>query len=153
SEPKKAAVDPLLGRIMRAAGKAMREHGRPDAIPPEQLEFFSRIAAVDPRGEQPSVRVRFELDATARETLETMGIRTYGRLEGFAWASVPLARLEEVAAIDGVEIMQAMRIPKLELDVSKAETGSTNVASTYGASGQGVIYGTVDSGLDWHHQD
>ena len=153
SEPKKAAVDPLLGRIMRAADKAVRERGSASAMPAEELSFYSRIAAVGTRGGEPSVRVRFKLDAAARQALDAMGIKTYGRLEGFASAAVPLARLQEVAAVEGIEMMQAVRIPKLELDVSKVETGATNVASTYGANGQGVIYGTVDSGVDWHHQD
>jgi hypothetical protein len=152
-EPKKAAIDPLLGRIMRAADKAAHERGRADLLPADQLAFFKRIAAVGTKDDVTSVRVRMKLDAAARAALDAMGIKTYGRLEGFASAAVPLARLQEVAAVEGIEMLQAIRVPKLELDVSRSETGSTGVATTYGANGSGVIYGSVDSGVDWHHQD
>jgi subtilisin family serine protease len=152
-EPKKAAIDPLLGRIMRSADKAARERGRADLMQEGEVRFYSQVAAFAARGEQSTVRVRMKLDATARQTLEAMGIKTYGRMEGFASASIPLARLREVADVEGIEMMQAMRVPRLELDVSKVETGATGVVTTYGANGQGTIYGSIDTGIDWHHQD
>ena len=152
-DPRKAHVDSMLRRMMRTSEKAVREHGRVDAIEPDEMAFFTRVAAAEVRKGRPSVRVRLELDAHARQTLEELGIKTYGKMDGYASAIVPFDRLSEIEEIEGVRRMQAVRVPKLELDISKVETGSTAMATTYGASGQGVIYGSIDSGVDWHHQD
>jgi subtilisin family serine protease len=146
-------VDPLLRRMMRASEEAMARHGRPDAIPKEELALYARRVAGDMEAVPPVVRVRLKLDTAARAAIERLGIPTYGRLEGFASAIVPVPRLNELEAIDGIEIMQAVRIPKLELDVSRAEVLSTQAAATYGATGRGVIVGSVDSGIDVTHQD
>ena len=152
-EPKKAYVDSMLRRMIKTSEKAVRDHGRVDAIPADEMTFFTKVVAAETRAGRPSVRVRLQLDSKARGTLEEAGIKTYGKMAGFASAVVPLDRLSEVAEIEGVERMQAVRVPKLELDVSKVETGSTAMVTTYGAAGAGVIYGSIDSGVNFTHQD
>jgi hypothetical protein len=153
TDRKKAFVDPLLTRIMRASEKAARDTGRPEAIPHDEMAFYARLVAVDEKAAVPAVRVRLRLDASARQSVERMGIRTYGRLPGFASALVPVHRLAAIAALPGVEAMQAVRIPEMELNVSRAEVLSTQVETTYGSRGKGVIVGSVDSGIDWRQQD
>jgi len=152
-ESKKVFLDSMLQRMIKSSEKAVREHGRPDAIPEDEMAFFRKVVAAGRKDGQPIVRVRLQLDDAARRALEDRGIRTYGKMAGFASAFVPFERLSEVAGVEGIERMQAVRIPKLELDISKGETGSTGVATTYGASGAGVIYGGIDSGINWSHQD
>src|SRR5262245_60232638 len=88
TERKPAFVDPLLARILRASEKAARDTGRPDAIPVGQKAMFARVAAVSDTSEGLVVGVRLRLDAAARHAIEALGIRTYGRLEGFASAVV-----------------------------------------------------------------
>jgi len=153
ADRKKAHVDPLLSRIMRASEKAARDTGRPEAIPSDEMSFYSRMVAVDEKSGSPAVRVRLRLDASARQSIERMGIRTYGRLEGFASALIPVQRLAAIAALPGVEGMQAVHIPAMDLDVSRVEVLSKQVETTYGSRGKGVILGSVDSGIDWRHQD
>jgi len=153
TERRKAFVDPLLARIMRASEKAARDTGRPEAIPRDEVRFYARQAVVDERADAPAVRVRLRLDAAARQSVERMGIRTYGRLDGFASALVPVYRLGAIAALPGVEAMQAMRIPDLELNVSRGEVLATQVETNYGSRGRGVILGSVDSGIDWRQED
>jgi subtilisin family serine protease len=153
TERKKAFVDPLLNRIMRASEKAARDTGRPEAIPRDEVRFYARQAAIDEKAAAPAVRVRLRLDAAARRSVERMGIRTYGRLDGFASALVPVQRLRAIAALPGVEAMQAVRIPEMELNVSRGEVLSTQVETNYGSRGKGVILGSVDSGIDWRHED
>ena len=152
-EPKKPHVDSMLRRMIKASEKAVREHGRPDAVAADEMAFFTKVVAADARGGTPRVRVRLQLDDAARSAIETRGIKTFGTMPGFASAIVPFDRLSELSEIEGVERIQAVRIPKLELDLSKPESGSTGVATTYGASGQGVVYGNIDSGLNFTHQD
>jgi subtilisin family serine protease len=152
-EPKKAQIDGLLNRMAKASEKAMREHGRPDAIDTDEMAFYAKVVASGKKDNKPVVRVRLQLDDAARQAIEEKGIKTYGKMAGFASAIIPLDRIDEIASIEGIERMQAVRIPKLELDVSRNETGSLGVANTYGANGQGVIYASIDSGLNWSHQD
>ncbi|HET8947671.1 MAG TPA: S8 family serine peptidase [Candidatus Polarisedimenticolia bacterium] len=154
-EPKKAHVDSMLRRLAKASEKAVQDHGRPDAIETDELAFFEKVVAAgrDKKDGRPVVRIRLQLDDAARQALEAKGIKTYGQMAGFASAIVPLDRIDEVAGVEGVERMQAVRVPKLELDISRNETGSSGMATTYGANGQGVIYGAIDSGINWSHQD
>jgi subtilisin family serine protease len=95
------------------------------------------------------------LDDGARGAIEAMGIKTYGALRGFASAVVPIARLKDVAAVPGIETMQIVRIPRPELDVSRAEIRADLAQSpaTFGARGSGVIVGMVDTGVDFRHED
>jgi len=153
TDRKKAFVDPLLTRVMRASEKAARDTGRPEAIPRDEVSFYARQAAIDEKPAAPAVRVRLRLDAAARQSVERMGIRTYGRLHGFASALVPVQRLAAIAALPGVEAMQAVRIPEMEINVSRGEVLSAQVETNYGSRGKGVIVGSVDSGIDWRHED
>jgi subtilase family protein len=153
SERRQAFVDPLLSRILRASEKAARETGRPDAIPGRQKAMLAHVAALSERPEGLAVGVRLRLDAAARHAIEALGIRTYGRLEGFASAVVPVGRLREIAALPGVEAMQAIRVPEHELNVSRGEVQSMQVEANYGSRGKGVIVASVDSGIDWRNAD
>lgn len=152
-ERKKAFVDPLLTRMMRGSLAAAEKAGGAGKVSKEEMRLYRHILAVDSESEEPSVRVRLRLDAEARQAMERLGIRTYGRMQGFASASIPVQRLGEVAALTGVEAMQAIRIPEKELDISRAEVRSTDLANVYGMRGKGVIVGSIDTGVDWHHQD
>ena len=147
------SIDPLLRRMMRASEKAMADHGRPDAISDDERRFFKSVASVGVDGAVPTVGVRLKLDDASRRAIEMLGIRTYGRMAGFASAVIPMSRLAEVAKLTGIQAMQAVVRPKLELDVSRPEVRSQQTATTYGATGKGVIFGNVDTGLDITHPD
>jgi len=152
-ERKKSFVDPFLTRMMRGSLAAIEKGARHGTVLREEMRHYRRFLAVDADAAQPTVRVRLRLDAQARQAIERLGIKTYGRMEGFASAVVPVHRLKEVAALQGVEAMQAVRRPELELDMSRVNVRSTEMATTYAARGQGVIVGSIDTGIDWRHQD
>src|SRR5262245_46677509 len=141
ADRKGPSIDPLLRRMMRASEKAMKEHGRPDAITDDERRFFKSVASVSVDGAVPSVGVRLKLDDAARHAIEKLGIKTYGRMDGFASAAIPMSSLDEVSRLVGIQAMQAVVRPKLELDVSRPEVRSTQTANTYGATGKGVIVG------------
>jgi hypothetical protein len=146
-------VDPLLVRLMRASDQATSDTGQPEAIQPDELDFYFSQAAIDREADVPAVRVRLALDLPARQAIEDMGIHTYGRLDGFASALVPVTQLQAIASLPGVGRLQAIRIPKKELDVSRPEVLSTQVEATFGSRGRGVILGSIDTGIDWKHGD
>jgi len=153
TERKKTTLDSMLHRMIKASEKAARDHGRPDAIPADEMSFYKRTVVASVRDGVPRVRVRMQLDPSTRQTIEQRGIRTYGRLEGFATAMVPMARLREIADLPGVTRMQAARIYEKELEISRAEVRSTGVEATYASRGRGIIVGSIDSGVDWRNED
>jgi minor extracellular serine protease Vpr len=153
ADRKGPSIDPLLRRMMRASEKAMADHGRPDAISEGERKFFARVASASVDGAVPAVGVRLKLDDAARHAIEKLGIKTYGRMAGFASAVIPMSSLAEVSKLTGIQAMQAVVKPKLDLDVSRPEVRSLQAATTYGATGKGVIVGNVDTGLDITHPD
>src|SRR6267142_140444 len=153
ADRKGPSIDPLLRRMMRASEKAMADHGRPDAISDDERNFFKSGASVSVDGAVPAVGVRLKLDNASRHAIEKLGIKTYGRMAGFASAVIPMSSLAEVARLTGIQAMQTVVKPKLELDVSRSEVRSSQTATTYGATGNGVIVGNVDTGLDITHPD
>ncbi|MGH3859709.1 S8 family serine peptidase, partial [Actinokineospora sp.] len=150
-----AKLDPFLDRLVRGHGFKVDKDGRPEPVGPEELAYYARFLAIDAAASPPTARVRMRLDHGARGAIESMGIKTYGALRGFASAVVPIPRLKDVAAVPGIEMMQILRIPRPELDVSRVEIRADQAQSpaTFGARGSGVIVGMVDTGVDFGHQD
>src|SRR2546422_821345 len=70
-----------------------------------------------------------------------------------ALAVVPIDRLPELADVPGIEWMQVVRVPALELNISAPAIGADQAAAIYRTRGDGVLVGDVDSGVDWHHAD
>ncbi|HKQ96701.1 MAG TPA: S8 family serine peptidase [Candidatus Polarisedimenticolia bacterium] len=153
TEKKKPGLDSMLHRMIKASEKAARQHGRPDAIEPDEMAFYKRTVVAGTYDGVPSVRVRMQVDPSTRQTIEQMGIKTYGRMNGFASAVVPIARLDEISNLPGVVRMQAQRVMQKELDVSRVETRSRDVELNFGSRGRGVIVGSIDTGVDWRNDD
>ena len=42
TEKKKPGIDSMLHRMIKASEKAAREHGRPDAISAEEIDFYGK---------------------------------------------------------------------------------------------------------------
>src|SRR5258705_8422328 len=148
ADRKGPSIDPLLRRMMRAWEKAMADHGRPDAISDGERKFFKSVASVSVDGAVPSVGVRLKLDDASRRAIEKLGIKTYGRMAGFASAVVPMSSLAEVAKLAGIQAMQAVVKPKLELDVSPPQVPSAPTATPYGAPRKRGIVGHPATRID-----
>ena len=65
--------------------------------------------------DRPAAAVRLKLDDASRHAIEMLGIRTYGRMAGFASAVIPMSSLAEVSKLTGIQAIQAVVKPKLEL--------------------------------------
>jgi subtilisin family serine protease len=64
----------------------------------------------------------------------------------------PLARLEQIAAVEGLRVVEQSRPMRTELDVSMPATRADLVhAGPPARRGAGVIVGVIDSGIDWRH--
>jgi hypothetical protein len=148
-------MDPFLDRLVRGHGLKVDKDGRPEPVGPEELAYYARFLAIDATATPPTARIRMRLDDAARAAIEAMGIKTYGALRGFASAVVPINRVKDLAAVPGIEVMQILRIPRPELDVSRAEIRADLAQSpaNFGARGAGVLVGLVDTGVDFSHHD
>ena len=90
-------------------------------------------------------------DGTA--AFRTPGVRVKTVTGNIIIATVPLHRLQEVAAEPHVRSVHAAKIWKPLLDKSVPETKADSVYSPYGVSGRGIIVGVIDTGIDWDHLD
>jgi len=123
-----------------------------------ELEALQKLSThlskeIDLHVEVPNAGVNVLVHTTddARE-LESMGISVQARVGDVATAYIPFARLPEVAALPSVVYIEAGQILHLLHDVSVPETGASRVWSS-GVTGQGVIVGVIDSGIDPFHPD
>lgn len=68
-------------------------------------------------------------------------------------AEIPFRHIEEIASLDDVKFIEASVQAKLHLDDSIRDIGliKNSVQSSY--TGDGVIIGIIDTGIDWTHQD
>ena len=70
-----------------------------------------------------------------------------------ASVEVPRAALKELAALAGVVSVRPAPVDELVNDISTVEVGADAAATTFGATGRGVIVAVIDSGLDFRHLD
>jgi subtilisin family serine protease len=99
----------------------------------------------------------FIVGDVTRAELEAAGARIRTALPGIFTAFIPLANVDAVAALAGVERIEGAQIEEVEHDVSIATTNATlfrGAGPTFtGLNGAGVIVGNIDTGVDYDHQD
>lgn len=141
-----ATVDPLLRRL---AAQRQDKSGAP-ALGLERLIAVEETAdAADPR-----ISVLLRLDGPLPDLGGVPGL-VVGSVRGdIATARLPLSalpRLESVAGIGRIEAARRLR-PLLDLAVPAGKVDQVwTGAPAY--TGDGVLVGVVDSGLDWQHDD
>jgi subtilisin family serine protease len=109
-----------------------------------------------------SVSVQGDLDVfvvgdVSRAQLEAAGARVRTALPGVFTAWIPVDRVDDVAAIAGVQRIEGAAIDEITNDLGSASTGvnlyrGAGPAFT-GLNGAGVIVGGVDTGVDYDHED
>lgn len=153
ASPGRAKTDTILQRLVQGKGLGLDNAGQRRKIDRAELRRYAKSFVIDAESERPTASVRMQLDAGARARLESIGIKTYGNLRGYASAVIPIEQLAEVSEIIGIDRMQLRAIPQLELDASVPATGADMVWNDYNARGQGVIVGVIDSGINPDHPD
>jgi subtilisin family serine protease len=68
-------------------------------------------------------------------------------------AEIPLSRLKDVGAWNGLHYAEAARRSRYLLDRSIPDIRADLARKTYHRQGKGVLIGLVDSGIDLHHPD
>ncbi len=126
--------------------------GAPAATAARHLQRSAEDAAAD------TVAVTIRFSGSPFAALQALGVRLGSTSGNVVTAQVPRARLRQVAQVPGVEFIEASRPLTARLSLSVPATGASQLRSGAplhwsGATGQGVIVGIVDDGLDFRHQD
>ena len=105
------------------------------------------------------VRCVIMADPSVTSDLEALGVEIIAQMENFIVASIPadLNTIGEIASLDKVTYIFGSRKreipPEPKLDYTTVATGSGAAGERYGASGDGVLVGVVDTGIDYQHAD
>ncbi|HOC88919.1 MAG TPA: S8 family serine peptidase [bacterium] len=87
------------------------------------------------------------------EALAARGARVRWQRGEFAIVMVEAGRLDEVAQTPGLRYLEAGVSSRPVTDVSIPDVGGIAARNASGLTGDGVLIGIVDSGIDWRHQD
>src|SRR5262245_28612019 len=89
--------------------------------------------------------------------LKRAGARVRTTLPGLCTAYVPADALDRIAAVPGVTSIRLAARVEVELSASAPTTGATLLRGPgpafAGLNGRGVLIGSVDTGVDFHHGD
>jgi subtilisin family serine protease len=139
-------LDAALAALVRAAGG-------PD------LHSLAPHLGLDLSSPQPAVPVLILTDPGGTASLQAAGYPLRAQIGEVASAVIPLDQLGALAQHPAVVHIEPVRRYRPLLDRSIPEIKANQVrtrqpdGSFVGTTGQGVVVGVVDSGLDWRHAD
>ncbi len=145
--PAAPSVDPLLlGLVREHAAKGNRG-------PQMSLERIIEVQeSTDPSN--PRISVILHLSGGLPEWGTVPGLRVGSVRNDIATARLPLSSLSRLTALAGIERIEASRRMRPLLDAAVPAGRVDEVwAGAPAYTGQGVLVGIVDSGLDWSHED
>jgi subtilisin family serine protease len=144
-------IDPLLAV---AAAPFAAEDGASSPARSAALTPMAVAAGVELVNGVPSVPLLFRVDGGQVHGIESLGITVDAVVGDVATArAVPLARIDELARrpeVAAIELSQRLHTMN---DVSVPETGAPQVWNDFGFTGQGVVVGVIDTGIDINHPD
>jgi uncharacterized protein (TIGR03437 family) len=157
SSPNEAKLDAELRELYR-----QHSQPKPDTAEPRRQRI---------RANEQSVGVIINLrddDETIARELTTQGVRLRARIGNLAVADVAIDDLLKLAGLNSVQYLRAAKF-KTTLSEFKSPIHTSPAAfvndaangaikapearTTFNLSGQGVIVGLIDSGIDWRHGD
>lgn len=157
-------IDPLL-RGLHAALATPEELGsgteaprgdyhvdRSDEVGPSLMAALSRVLSIGTTRGQPWANVLLHVTGEPSDLVH-LGVQTTARVGDVMAAHMPLDQLDEVVALDGIVYAQAARRLRIHNEVSVPQTGARLAQLDFGATGQGVLIGYIDTGIDFRHAD
>lgn len=154
---------PLVGACLAGAGLPAQAAPGMDATLSMLASKRSTVAARQlARNSQEAqadlVPVTIRFSGTPFAALQALGVKLGATSGNIVTAQVPRSKLRQLTQVEGVEFVEASRRLPKRLSLSVPATGATQLRSGApmqwtGATGQGVIVGIVDDGLDFRHAD
>ena len=98
------------------------------------------------------------LNGASIAELEANGVKVTGKFSDFVIASIPITKLETVSQLKGVKQVGISRNVRLLTDVAKGIVNAdkawdgTNYGLPQGYTGQGVVVGLIDDGIQFNHR-
>ncbi|MBO4721317.1 MAG: S8 family serine peptidase, partial [Muribaculaceae bacterium] len=98
------------------------------------------------------------LNGSSIADLKANGVKVTGKFSDFVTASVPVNKIETVARLKGVKQVGIARNARLLTDVARTITNAdkawdgTNYGLPQGFTGQGVVVGLIDDGIQFNHR-
>lgn len=155
----------LDSNLQRAAARVRSSKGS-DAPPAMAMSDaqLQEIFGVMPGDPDPQVEVVIKTDGSLKGDQVTRAGARLIRLEkgNMICARVPIASLNSVASLIGVQSVRGMTVPQIpgtpnasrEVKPAPGSKGETDLSfNNQGMTGRGVIVAVIDSGIDWRHQD
>lgn len=104
------------------------------------------------------VPVTIRFNGSPFAALQALGVKLGSVSGNIVTANVPLSQLQRVTEVEGVVFVEASKALPARLAVSVPATGATSLRTGQplqwtGATGQGVVVGIIDDGLDFRHKD
>ncbi|MBR5638176.1 MAG: S8 family serine peptidase [Muribaculaceae bacterium] len=130
---------------------------RADAVP-QPTDGKSTLAMPKDVDGMEYVECFISLDGSSFSDLERMGVKITGKFKGFVTASIPVNKLEDVARLKDVKQVGIARNARLLTDVAKGVVNAdkawdgTNYGLPQGFTGQGVVLGIIDDGIQFNHR-
>ncbi|MBR5638177.1 MAG: S8 family serine peptidase [Muribaculaceae bacterium] len=98
------------------------------------------------------------LNGVSIAELEANGVKVTGKFSDFVTVSIPVNKIEAVARMKGVKQVGIARNARLLTDVAKGIVNAdkawdgTNYGLPQGYTGQGVVVGLIDDGIQFNHR-
>ncbi|MBR5118454.1 MAG: S8 family serine peptidase [Muribaculaceae bacterium] len=130
----------------RAAGVAQNPDGKNALVSPKSMNGVECVECF------------ISLNGVSIAELEANGVKVTGKFSDFVTASIPVNKIEAVARIKGVKQVGIARNARLLTDVAKGIVNAdkawdgTNYGLPQGYTGQGVVVGLIDDGIQFNHR-
>ncbi|MBN2410506.1 S8 family serine peptidase [candidate division KSB1 bacterium] len=118
---------------------------------PQRIEFTQLQSTLKKSVDGYYIDVIITFDRNSEE-LYNSGVKIKCIHDNIAVASVPVNRLEKIAALPSVYLVESSKPSYPNLDISTNFTGAVKVREQFGYTGKGVLIGIIDSGIDWQHE-
>lgn len=87
------------------------------------------------------------------EDLQKAGVKIRCVVGDIAVASIPFQQLEAISELPSVIYIESCQADRALLNESGPVVGAVKARTDLGYTGEGVIVGIIDSGIDWRHRD
>ncbi len=127
-----------LGTQMRDAGVATEE----EMPEPESSEVTIKLI------------IKPDSESSINDWLVSAGCEIVSKGASVLVANIDVAQLADLEQVEGIQRVEASRRLELRMEDARGPiTGADTAINTHSLSGDGVVVGVIDSGVDWSHQD